>query len=147
MHPKDKIPTQLHQDVVYQWNYSNEKCNSSYIGESSRYLERGVKEHSTSSTSSISQHCTVLKNLKASIFKFKVIDQDRKQVSREAIHMRRNNPALNQNIGKLNIPKIFNQILGLTHSTSADVSTNPNAQQKPSSNHSYMVPRATNLHN
>ena len=51
------------------------------------------------------------------------------------------------NLGKLNIPKIFNQILGLTHNTSIDVSTNSNAQQNPSSNHSSRANRVTNLCN
>ena len=63
------------------------------------------------------------------ISQFTIIDQDRKQVSREArevTHIRKNNPAINHNIGKVNIPKIFNQILGTFHSTSADVSTNAN---------------------
>ena len=87
---------------------------------------------------------------KANISQFKIIDQDKKQFSREAretIHIRRTTSALNQNIGKLNIPKIFNQILGLTHNTSAYVSTNFNAQQNPSSNHSNGATRATNLRN
>ena len=42
------------------------------------------------------------------MYQFKFIDQDRKQVSREAreaIHARRNNSAVNCNIGKLNIPE------------------------------------------
>ena len=140
MHPKDKIATQLHQDVVHQWTCTNENCSSSYIGKSSRFLESRVKEHSNLSTSAIFQHCTTLNYPKANISQFEIIDQDRKQVSREAIHIRRNNPAPNWNIGKLNIPKIFNQILGLTHNTSADVSTKSNAQRKSSSNHSTRVP-------
>ena len=107
MHPKDKILTQLCQDVVYQWTYASEDCVSSLIGESSRCFESRVKEHSTSSTSKIFQHCTATNHPKANISQFKIIDQDRKQVSREAIHIRRNNPALNQNIGKLNIPTIL----------------------------------------
>ena len=60
MDHKDKIPTQLHQDVVYQWTCAKENCNSSYIGEPSRCLEGRVKEHSTSSTSAIFKHCTTL---------------------------------------------------------------------------------------
>ena len=32
MHPKDKIPTWLNQDVVYQWTCANKNYNSSYIG-------------------------------------------------------------------------------------------------------------------
>ena len=114
MHCKDKIPTQLHQDVVYQWTCANENCNSSYIGESNRCLESRMKEHDTSSTSTKFQHHTNQNHHKANISQFKIIDQDRKQVSREAretIHIRRNNPALNQNIGKLSIPKIFNQCI------------------------------------
>ena len=31
MHPKDKIPAQLCQDVVYQWTCPVVNCNSSYI--------------------------------------------------------------------------------------------------------------------
>ena len=85
-----------------------------------------------------------LNHPKVNISQLKIIDQDRKQVSREAMHLRKYNPALIQNIGKLNIPKIFNQILGLAYNTSSAVSTNSSSQQNPSSNHSN---RATNLHN
>ena len=147
MHSKDKIPTQLHQDVVYQWTCINENCNSSYIGESKRCLESRVKEQSTSSTSAIFQHCTTCNHAKANISQFKIIHQDRKQVSREAIHVRRNNPALSCNTGKLNIPKISNQLLGTTHNTSANVSTNSSAQQNPFSSHSNRPTRASYLHN
>ena len=94
MHPKDKVPTQLHQDVVHQWTCANENCNSSCIGESSRCLESRVKEHDTSSTSTIFQHCMILNHPTVSISQFKIIDQVRKQVSREARHIGRNNPTL-----------------------------------------------------
>ena len=90
-------------------------------------LESRVKEHNTSSTSAIYQHSTTHNHPKVNISQFKIIDQDRQQVSRgarEAIHIRSNNAALNHNIGKLNIPKIFNQLLGISHKTSAGVSTN-----------------------
>ena len=141
---------QLCKDVVYQWTCDNNNCNSSYIGESNRCLKSRVKEHSTSSTSTILQHCTTVNHPNANISQFKIIDQKRKQVYTETwedIHIRRKNPVFNWNIGKLNIPKIFNQILGLTHNTSTDVSTNSNAQQNPSSNHSNRATRTTNLHN
>ena len=107
MHPKDKIPKQPHQDVVYQWTCPEENCNSSYIVESSRCLESRVKEHKTSSNSTIFQYSITHKHPKADISEFTIIDQDKKQVTREAseaIHMRKNNPALSHNIGKMNIP-------------------------------------------
>ena len=75
LHPKDKIPSQQHQDVIYQWACTNENCNS-YIGESSRCLESRVKEHNTSSTSAIFQHCTIHNHPKANISQFKIIYQD-----------------------------------------------------------------------
>ena len=144
MHPEDKIPTQLHQDVVYQWTCANENYNSSYTGGSSRCLASRAKKHNTSSTSEIFQHCTTHNHPKANMFQFKIKYWDRKQFSkeaREAIHIRRNSPALNCKIGKLNIPKIFNQIIGTTHNISMDVFINSNAQQNPSSSHSNRVTR------
>ena len=78
MHPKDKIPTQLCQDVVYQWTCANDNCNSSYIRESSRCLESRAKEHNTSSTSAIFQHCTTHNHPEANISQFIIINQDRK---------------------------------------------------------------------
>ena len=77
MHPKVKIPIQLHQDVVYQWTCANETCNSSYIEKSSRYLKSRIKEHNTSSTSAIFQHCTTHNHPKANISQFEIIDKDR----------------------------------------------------------------------
>ena len=149
-HSKDIIPTQLCQDVVYQWTCPEVNSNSSYIGEFSRCLESIAKECNTSSASTIFQHTIIHNHPKADISQFTIIDQDRKQVSREAreaIHIRKNNPALNFNIAKMNIPKIFNQILGTSYSTSADVSTNPNDQNNNNPSSSNRATRAINLHN
>ena len=147
MHPKDKIPTQVHQDVVYQWICPAENGSFIYIGESSRCLDSRVKEHSTSSTSTIFQCSTTCNHPKADISQFRILDQDRKQVSREAIHIRRNNPGLNCKIGKKNIPKIFNQILNTDNNSSTEDSTNSNSQPNPSANSSNRATRATNLFN
>ena len=68
------------------------------------------KQH-TSTSSTIYQHGSTYNHPKADISHFKIIVQDSKQVCREArkaIHMRRTNPALNHNIGKMYIHNIFN---------------------------------------
>ena len=86
-----------------------------YTTESSRCLENTVKEHNTSTTNAIYQHSSTHNHPKADISQFKVIDQDSKQVSREAReakYIRRTNPALESNIGRIYIPNIFNQLLG-----------------------------------
>ena len=52
---------------------------------------------------------------KATISHFKIIDQDSKQVAREAreaILIRINNPALNCNMEKMYIPEILNNLFG-----------------------------------
>ena len=147
MHPKEKIPAKPCQDVVYQWTCSTENYSSTYIGESSRCLKSRVKEHSTSSTSTIFQHGSTCNHPKEDISWFKILDQDRKQVSREAIQIRRNNPALNPNIGKMNIPKIFYQILNTDNNSSAEDSTNSNNQPNPTAISSNRGTRATNLFN
>ena len=96
------------------------------------------------------QHSTTCNHPKADISQFKILDQDRKQVSREAreaIKIRRNNPAINHNIGMMNIPKIFNQILNTDNTSSTEDSTNSNSQSNPSANSSNRATRATNLFN
>ena len=59
-------------------------------------LESRVKEDSMSSTSAIFQHSTTCNHPNADISQFKILHQD---------------TALNHNTGKMNILKIFNQIL------------------------------------
>ena len=128
---------------------SGVKTNYSYIGESSKCLEIRVKEHNASSTSTIFKYNITRNHPKADLSQFTIIDQHRKQVSREAreaIHIRKNNAALNHTIGKMNIPKIFNQILGTSYNTNTDVSTNPNDQNNNNSSSSNRGTRAINLH-
>ena len=97
--------------MVYQQTCPEKTFNSSYIGESSRFLDNRVKQHYTLTTSTICQHSSAQNYPKADIFQFKIIDQDSNQLSRdarEAINIRRTNPVFNHNIGKMYIPNIFN---------------------------------------
>ena len=51
-----------------------------------------------------------------SISNFNIIDKDPSQVTREAkeaIHIRRLDPNLNRNIGKMSIPHCFDPLLGI----------------------------------
>ena len=53
MHPKDRIPSQLKQNIVYIWPCQDENCNLPYLGESGRCLENRVKEHNSHVTSAV----------------------------------------------------------------------------------------------
>ena len=125
MHPKDKIPSQLKQHIIYKWSCSDENCNISCIGESSRCLENRIKGHNNHVTSAIYQHNVSSNHPIVNNSYFKIIDQDSKQVAREAreaIHIRINNPVLKWNSRKMCIQEIFNSLFG------ADGSTNESSQ-------------------
>ena len=114
MHPKDKISTNQKKDIVYHWECQADGCNSSYIRETSRALGEKVKEHSKSTTSAILKHCKDFHHPLPSISNFSIIDKDPSQITREAkepIHIRRLDPNLNQNIGKMSIPHCFDPLI------------------------------------
>ena len=117
MHPKDKVDPSLKKDIVYQWSCTNPGCKSSYIGETSRSLCECVKEHSKEgSNSAIYQHYTTKGHPLSNIEQFKVIDQEKSQIAseaKEAIHIQKADPELNQNVGKMVIPYVFDPILGI----------------------------------
>ena len=115
MHPKDKVSNDQKKDLVYHWECKADGCNLSYIGETSRALGERVKEHSKSTTSAILKHCKDLHHPLPSISDFNIIDKDPSQITREAkeaIHIRRLDPSLNRNIGKMSIPHCFDHLLG-----------------------------------
>ena len=114
MHPKDKISTDQKKDIVYHWECQADGCKPSYIRETSRALGERVKEHSKSTTSAILKHCKDFHHLLPSISDFSIIDKDSSQITREAkeaIHIRRLDPNLNWNIGKMSIPHCFDPLI------------------------------------
>ena len=116
IHPKDKIST--NKDIVYHWECQADGCNSSYIRETFRALGKRVKEHSKSTTSAILKNCKDFHHPLPSINDFSIIDKDPSQITREAkeaIHIRRLDPNLNQNIGKMSIPHCFDLLIGAKH--------------------------------
>ena len=116
MHPKDKISIEQKKDIVYHWECQADGCKSAYISETSRALGERVKEHCKSSTSAILKHCTDFHHPLPTISNFNIIDKDPSQITqeaKEAIHIRRLDPNLNRNIGKMSIPHCFDPLLGI----------------------------------
>ena len=114
MHSKDKISTNQKKDIVYHWECQADGCNSFYIRETSRVLGERVKEHSKSKTLAILKHCRDFHHPLPSINDFSIIDKDPSQITREAkeaIHIRRLDPNLNWNIGKMSIPHCFDPLI------------------------------------
>ena len=134
MHPKDKVPNDQKKDLVYHWECKADGCKSSYIGETSRALGERVKEHSKSTTSAILKHCKDFHHPLPSINDFNIVDKDPSQVTREAkeaIHIRRLDPSLNRNIGKMSIPHCFDNLLGAKpkHPRVGELSVAPSVEE------------------
>ena len=78
-------------------------------------LVRGSRNTLKSTTSAILEHCYDFHHPLPSISDFNIIDKDPSQITREAkeaIHIRRLDPNLNRNIGKMSIPHCFDHLLG-----------------------------------
>ena len=68
------------------------------------------------SNSAIYQHCSTKGHPPPNVDQFKVIDQEKSQIAceaKEAIHIRKLDPELNRNVGKMVIPHVFDSLLGI----------------------------------
>ena len=109
MHPKDKVTMDQKKDLVYHWQYQADGCKSYCVGEMSWSQER-AKEHAKSTTLAKHKHCTDFHHPLPSVTNFSIIARDPSRVTREAkeaIHIRRLDPDLNRNIGKMVIPHVL----------------------------------------
>ena len=115
MHPKDPIPKDTKKDVIYKWTCTAPGCNTSYIGETGRTIAERAKEHGKASTNcAIYEHCNRFDHPLPTVEQFALLGQEPSQVTREAkeaIFIRQLDPSLNRNVGKMVIPKVFNDLL------------------------------------
>ena len=116
MHPKDNISIGQKKDLVNHLQCQADGCKSSYVGETSCSLCKRAKELAKSTTSAMHKHCTDFHHPLPSVNNFAIIDKDPSQViweAKEAIHIRRLDPDLNRNIGKMSIPHCFDPLIGV----------------------------------
>ena len=114
---RDKVDPSLKKDIIYQWSCTNPGCKSLNIRETSRSLCECVKEHGKEGpNSAIYQHCSTKDHPLPNIDQFKVIDQEKSQITcepKEAILIQKVDNELNSNVGKIVIPHVFDSILGI----------------------------------
>ena len=110
--PKDKDKITSKNSVIYSFTCGMIDCNEEYIGESGRTFGERYKEHLKAPSpiflhQSNSGHVTTLDN-------FKIIGREDNSLARsikEYMSIRVNNPTLNRNIGKYNLPHIWDKLL------------------------------------
>ena len=109
--PKDKDPMVNRSGAIYWFQCGDLTCDDEYIRETSRAFGERFKEHlkdpSPKHHSSNTGHPTTQQN-------FQIIGREGHGLTRnikESIFIRVNNPTLNENIGKFNLPHIWDWVL------------------------------------
>ena len=98
--------------MIYCFKCDRIDCEDEYVGESSRTFGEMYKEH-LKAPSPIFEHQNKTGHT-TSVENFKIIDGEGHNMARtikEAIYIRVNNPDLNRNIGKYNLPHLWNRVL------------------------------------
>ena len=110
--PKDKDPIVNQSGAIYWYQCGDLSCDDEYIGETSRTFGERYKEHLKAPSpihhhSNLTGHPTNQNN-------FQIIGREGHNLARnikESIFIRINNPTLNNNIGKFNLPHIWDRVL------------------------------------
>ena len=110
--PKDKDSMVSQSDAIYGYQCGDLACDDEYIGEASRTFGERCKEH-MKDPSPIHHHNNQT-NHPINHKNFKIIGRDRHHLSKyikESKFIRVNNPTLNSNVHKFNLPHIWNRVL------------------------------------
>ena len=110
--PKDKDPMVNQSGAIYWFQCGDLSCDDEYIGETSRTIGKRYKEH-LKDPSPIHQHSNHTGH-PTSHNNFQTIGRERHSLARnikESIFIWVNNPTLNRNICKFNLPHIRDKVL------------------------------------
>ena len=109
--PKDKDPM-VNQSAIYWYQCGDLGCDDEYTGETSRTFAERYKEH-LKAPSAIHHHSSQTGH-PTSHNNFQIIEREGHNLARnikESIHIRVNNPTLNNNISKFNFSQIWDRVL------------------------------------
>ena len=112
VYPEDKDNILKKSGVIYRYKCSRVDCEDEYIGESGRTFAERFREHNKS-PSPIHDHFNTTGH-EVSLDSFSIVgreDQSMTRTIREAMLIRVNDPSLNRNIGKYQLPHIWNEVL------------------------------------
>ena len=112
VHPKDKDDILKKSGIIYRYKCGRVDCEDEYIGESGRTFAERFREH-LRPPSPIYDHFKTTGH-EVSLDNFSIVgrdDQSMIRTIREAMLIRVNDPSLNRNIGKYQLPHIWDEVL------------------------------------
>ena len=110
--PKDKETILQKSEVTYRYKCGRVDCEEEYIEESGRTFAERFREHMRAPSLIHDSHNTIGNDL--SLDSFSIVDREDQSIARaikEAILIRVNDPSLNRNIGKYQLPHIWDEML------------------------------------
>ena len=112
VHPKDRDIILQKCGLIYRYKCGRVDCEEEYIGESGRTFAERFREHMRA-PSPIHDHYNITGH-ELSLDNFRIVgreDQNIPRAIKEAILIRSNDPSLNRNIGKYQLPHIWDEVL------------------------------------
>ena len=112
VHPKDRGTILQKSGVIYRFRCGKVDCDEEYIGESGRTFAERFREH-MKAPSHIHDHHNITGH-EVSLDNFSIVgreDQDIARTIKEAILIRVNDSSLNRNIGKYQLPHIWDEVM------------------------------------
>ena len=115
VHPKDMDTILKKSGVIYRYRCGRVDCEEEYIGESVRTFGERFREHMRAQSPIIDHHNTTGHDV--SLDNFSIVGREDNTIPRnikEAIFIRVNDPSLNRNIGKFQLPHIWDEMLAIS---------------------------------
>ena len=112
VHPKDKDTILKKSGVIYRYRCGRVDCEEEYIGESGRTFGERYREHMRAPSPIMDDQNTT--GHEVSLDNFTIVGREDNSIARnikEAILIRVNDPSLNRNIDKFQVPHIWDEVL------------------------------------
>ena len=112
VHPKDKDTILQKSGVIYRYKCGRVDCEEEYIGESGRTFAEKLREHIRAPLPIHDHFNTTDHGL--SLDNFSIVGREDQSIARaikEAILIRVNDPSLNRNTGKYQLPHTWDEVL------------------------------------
>ena len=112
VHSKDRDTILQKSGVIYRFRCGRVDCDEEYIGKSGRIFAERLREH-MKAASPIHDHHNITGH-EVSLDTFSIVGREDQSIGRtikEAILIRINDPSLNRNIGKYQLPCKWDEVL------------------------------------
>ena len=112
MHPKDRDNILQKSGVIYRFRCGRVNCDEEYIGELGRTFAERFREHMKAPPPI--HDCHNITGHEVSLDNFSIVGREDQNITRtikEAILIRVNDPSLNRNIGKYQLPHTWDEVL------------------------------------